>query len=220
MEDFLHDIWTHHIYPQLDIPVLLVWRQVNKATHQALSSQSFWRQRLLRPGKGPFQNTAVSILRGSILSLMQHFNFTQEPMLRWILNILFTCPDPTWYQQRRRALVLHSSRDRRRVHTLARVLGLYSRTILTGGVHLYKKKDHDNNFSYDSEPECAVMESIMTTFEGTNEVAVTVYWNPDQVPPYEPAPSKADRILVQGRAAYRERRRFKERTLAMMEKKK
>lgn len=180
---FIHDVWMHLIYPQLDIPALFAWRRVCRAAHCALTRQEFWRRRL------SLDKTArISSMRSNELAaLSRHFGMNIS-RLASILNVLFQRPPPAWYKITRRGFILHSSRERGRVHKVAAVLGLYARSYMTGGVHMYQRTTLD--------PDMYDRDSGTTHFKGMAELGVVVYWHPDQVPPYEMAPPREERVVL------------------------
>ncbi len=188
-EFFIHDVWTHLIYPQMDIPSLFAWRRVCRASYHALTRQAFWRHRLLL-GK-PTGRCTSSMRAGELHELCVQFTMYRS-RLASILNVLFQRHPPAWYAAKRRGFLLHSSRERARVHKVAAVLGLYARTFVSGGVHVYHRTvmSHDNG--YDTEIEGN------TDFKAMQEMGVVVYWDPAHVPPYDYAPPNEERaVLVQ-----------------------
>lgn len=188
---FKHDIFMHGIYPLLDIPTLLAWRQVCRAS-LAVLNQGFWYRRLCFPIMG--NSTGER-------ELLEHYDFPNYtgprrmrnkknpgPLCR-LLNILKKRPAPQWYKEKKRIMVLHSARDRARIHKVAAILGLYTRTVYTQDIHLWSNESNEDGYNSGGEP-------IILDIRAVPEMGVVVYWNPDEIPPYEAAAPKAERPVL------------------------
>lgn len=178
---FTHDIWTYLIYPQLDIPSLFAWRRVCCAAYNAVTRQDFWRKRLLVDN--PTGQCTSSMRKEDLVALIGRFDMNRS-RLAAILNVLFQRPPPAWYAAKRRGFLLHSSRERARVHRVAAVLGLYSRAFLSSDVHVYHRTVMTPGGGYETDPGI----EGTTEFKAMEELGVTVYWNPEHIPPYAFAP--------------------------------
>jgi hypothetical protein len=193
MEDCLMttDVLVNTIFPLLDLPTLLQWRQVCHGT-LALLGQAYWRSRLCFPVMG--NGTGEK----ELLDYYDFPNYTGERRLRdkknpaplcRLLNILKRRPPAEWYTQKKRIMVLHSAKDRARIHKVAAVLGLYTKTVYTQGVHLFSEKAEEDGYNSGGE-------TLELNIRAVPEVGIVVYWNPQEIPAYDFAPPKAERPLL------------------------
>jgi hypothetical protein len=186
-----------NIFPLLELPDLLCWRQVCRHT-LGLLGQAYWRTRLCIP--------AISEGSTKQKQLLDHYDFPTHSghsgetrrlkgkinpgPLGYLLNILKKQPSLKWYAEKKRIMVLHRAKDRLRIHRIAAVLGLYTRTVYTQNIHLWSNKSGEYD-DYDSGGE-----SIDLDIRAVPEVGVLIYWNPHEIPLYDFAPPKAERPLL------------------------